>query len=180
MDINFHCFFHFSLSSAYRTEPDDFVVDRVTVTSIIAALKITKRKDGYPAYGYVNYNLNEQGDQICRTSRLNTTHDTCVIKSLRPATNYAVRFRACNYYGYCTAYSRSQTVWTMPISKLWVFYIELLCAPQMACNTSQAVKVPNLNIKQQIWRSRIDLCVNSRFFNVCLLLTEEGCNPSNL
>ncbi len=115
-----------SHSTSHRTEPDDFVVDRVTATSIIAALKRTKRRNGYPAYSYVYYNLNEKGDQDCQISGHNQTHDTCTINDLQPATSYVVRFRACYYYNYfrshCTAYSRSQTVLTIPLSKYFVFW----------------------------------------------------------
>ncbi len=113
-----------SHSTSHRTEPDDFVVDRVTATSIIAALKRTQKTDGYPAYGYVFYNLNDEGDQDCQISGLNQTHDTCTINALQSVTKYTVRFRACYYYRYrsdCTAYSRSQTVLTIPLSKYFVF-----------------------------------------------------------
>ncbi len=88
---------------------------------------MTKKTDGYPAYRYVFYNLNEKGDQDCQISGLNQTHDSCTIYDLQPATSYVVRFRACNYHGsYCTAYSRHQTVWTMPNSKYFIFYKELV------------------------------------------------------
>ncbi len=105
----------FSLS--FTSEPDDIVVESTTDSSIKVVVKKTERAGQGSEFPDLYYVQNEATERDCPLSNLNTTHDICTIHHQVPATQHTLRFRACGRPS-CTYFSSSQSVWTLPSSKL--------------------------------------------------------------
>ncbi len=105
--------FHLS----FTIEPDDIVVENTTDSSIRVVVKKTESTGQGSEFPHVHYVQNRATERDCPLSNLNTTHEICTIHHQVPATQHTLRFRACGRPS-CTYFSSSQTVWTLPSSKL--------------------------------------------------------------
>ncbi len=108
------------LCSHFKTETGYIAVDSSTETIITVAVKKTLFTGKYSMLPEVYYYLNDEFPKICPYSKDNATHGTCIIERLVPAKQYSLRFKACSDVT-CKTASSSQTVWTMPRSKLQFF-----------------------------------------------------------
>ncbi len=102
--------------SHFTTERGEIAVDSSTHTTITVAVKKTALTGKDSMLPLVYYKLDDGIAKGCHYFKDNNTHDACIIEHLVPAKRNTLRFMACSLV-FCTTFSSSQTVWTLPRSK---------------------------------------------------------------